>query len=502
MRLSSCENPRRIYNSYIREYQSVPCGHCNTCRQRKQNIWVSRLEQERSCWKYTLFFTLTYSEEFVPYLELDTCSGFPCFTGVHSDFCITPEDVSMLDSDSVNYLFGLGKLRILNSKHLQNFIKRFRYHVSEKTKNSLDFRNGLFRYYVIGEYGETTLRPHYHGLIFTNSRIIFDNFEDLLTRSWSVYDRTSSVYRPFGRTDWSVVVSSAASYCAQYLNCSYHLPKVLADFKVRPFSLQSRRPPIGSLLQSDAQIQKIFHNGITRISIPTKERTPVISFLPSYLQDRLFPKCPRFSKIVHSLRVSAYGICGRLSFEEENIFGYEEKTFEEKARFFLKRLKENLAEEGLYNYLCEVTCDFVDVNAFIRLLYISRRVMSQCAIFNVSLEYYVSRIELYYDNVSKEKLRQWFDFQVEYLKSHAYTDVLSVDFDFVEKYVNGSLDLEKYYLDELSSLSDLSALDYRCTDDYKEMSFNSLRKYKETSKTKKKNDYLLAHPEKAIFVYE
>lgn len=502
MRLSSCEHPLRIYNKYVREYQTVPCGHCNTCRQRRQNIWVSRLEQERSCWKYTLFFTLTYSEENVPYLELDMCAGVPCLSGVHTSFCMSPEDMYELDDKSYDYIFKVSKLRVLNSKHLQNFIKRFRYHVSEKTKNSIDFRDGYFRYYCIGEYGETTLRPHYHGLIFTNSRFIFDNFEDLLIKSWSVYDRTTSIYRPIGRTDWSVVVSAASSYCAQYLNCSAHLPKVLADTKVRPFSLQSRRPPIGSLLQSDFQIRKIFDSGITRISIPTKEKTPVASYLPSFLQNRLFPRCPRFSQIVHSVRVSAYGISGRLSFEEENIFGYDEKTFEEKARFFLSRLEENLSEEGLYNYLSEVTDDFVDANAFIRLLYISRRVMSQCAIFNVSLEYYVSRIELYYDNVSKEKLRQWLDFQDTYLKSHAYTDVLSVDSDFVEKYVVGSLDLSKFDLDELSQMSDLSVLDYRNTDDYKDMCFQSLRKYKETSKTKKKNDYLLAHPEKAIFVYE
>ena len=70
MNLFTCEHPKKVYNPYIQDYMIVPCGKCDICRMSRASSWVERLESERACHKYALFFTLTYSDAFVPRYEV------------------------------------------------------------------------------------------------------------------------------------------------------------------------------------------------------------------------------------------------------------------------------------------------------------------------------------------------------------------------------------------------------------------------------------------------
>lgn len=496
MHISNCEHPKRIYNKYLKEYMYVPCGKCHTCRNSRASRWVHRLEVERCCWKYAIFFTLTYSEEHVPKLVLDYDGSLPCYMGVRSDYCLTPEDLFSLDCNSRQYMERVDSLRVLNSSDFQKFLKRFRYHAQEIKKQTCSEEQTCFRYYLVGEYGETTLRPHGHGIIFTNSRLIADNFNDLLVKSWSTFDRVSAVYRPIGRVDWSFVQASAASYVAQYLNCTSHLPKVLADSKVRPFALMSRRPPIGSLLQSSTQVRKVFDYGLAKINIWHKGKyVPVV--LPDYIKSRLFPKCLRYDSLDTYGRISAYRL-----FEEFSSYSYREysDSFEFAARSFLEYL-ETQSRLEIWKYLKEITCDFLDVKPFVRLLTIGSRVYHQRAIFGVSLEYYVSRIELYYSNCELTSMKSWYQFAEDYSKTHPVYELNLYDPDFVAKYLTGQLSdltIRAYGYDKIT---DIIQLDISNVSDYQMMRFENYCKYKDTSKTKKKNDYLEAHPEKCLFIY-
>ena len=69
MHISSCLYPKRIVNPYTKELQYVPCGQCAACLKLRALRWVQRLEQERHCWKYCLFGTLTYAPEHLPYMD-------------------------------------------------------------------------------------------------------------------------------------------------------------------------------------------------------------------------------------------------------------------------------------------------------------------------------------------------------------------------------------------------------------------------------------------------
>lgn len=90
----------------------VPCSKCMNCRIRRTAEWTKRILDE-SEGKESCFVTLTYEDKFLP-----------------------------LD-------FSLKK------DHIQKFFKRLRKKLKEKT----------IKYYACGEYGDSTLRPHYHAII-------------------------------------------------------------------------------------------------------------------------------------------------------------------------------------------------------------------------------------------------------------------------------------------------------------------------------------------------
>jgi hypothetical protein len=96
----------------------IPCRSCLACRINKSRDWVIRSVHEASLWQHNCFITLTYSPEHMP----------PGAGLKHEDF--------------------------------QLFMKRLRVTAERK----FGFKD--IRYLMCGEYGKTTLRPHYHAILF------------------------------------------------------------------------------------------------------------------------------------------------------------------------------------------------------------------------------------------------------------------------------------------------------------------------------------------------
>ena len=95
----------------------VPCGQCMNCRINAGRAWTSRMLMEQSMTQEVSWFvTLTYDEDHVP----RTVEG----------------------------------VQTLRKREFQDWIR---------TTNR---RAGPFRYYAVGEYGDDTMRPHYHMAIF------------------------------------------------------------------------------------------------------------------------------------------------------------------------------------------------------------------------------------------------------------------------------------------------------------------------------------------------
>ena len=118
----------------------IPCGQCIGCRIRQREDWTTRIELEARDYPKdeVWFITLTYNDENVPGMIVKTGEIMR----------------------KVQYTWKPGEERpssvqILLYEDIQKFLKRLR-----------KAYRGKLRYFVAGEYGEQTARPHYHMILY------------------------------------------------------------------------------------------------------------------------------------------------------------------------------------------------------------------------------------------------------------------------------------------------------------------------------------------------
>ena len=179
-------------------YREVPCGKCLECKRRYQQDWANRCYEEWKSNNYKgVFFTLTYRDDSIPinYLVrsddgtvslyksdadynyssnmslsgvvssktrkgytissklsyIENKRGSHIISSKNAMDCI-PEDASLA------LLNGEAEVECFNSvrkRDIQLWLKRARKQLNKK-----------FTYYITSEYGPSTLRPHYHGILF------------------------------------------------------------------------------------------------------------------------------------------------------------------------------------------------------------------------------------------------------------------------------------------------------------------------------------------------
>ena len=123
---------------YLADFIEIPCGKCIGCRLDYSRDWANRMMLEASYHEQNYFITLTYDDLHVPK------SYYPC-----------PETGEALPSLT------------LSKRDVQLFLKRLRKLTGQQ-----------FRYYLCGEYGSTTHRPHYHLIVFG---LVLDDLQPLRT---------------------------------------------------------------------------------------------------------------------------------------------------------------------------------------------------------------------------------------------------------------------------------------------------------------------------------
>lgn len=118
----------------------IPCGQCIGCRIRQREDWTTRIELEARNYpkEEVWFITLTYDDDHVPGMIVKTGEIMR----------------------KVQYTWKPGEKRpdsvqILLYEDIQKFLKRLR-----------KAYKGKLRYFVAGEYGEQTARPHYHMILY------------------------------------------------------------------------------------------------------------------------------------------------------------------------------------------------------------------------------------------------------------------------------------------------------------------------------------------------
>ncbi|AXL14909.1 replication initiator protein [Microviridae sp.] len=172
---------------------SVPCGRCAACLRNKQQDWLVRLKHEERYSNNAYFVTLTYNDQNLP-----------------------------LDGNGLAQLY---------KPDVQKFIKRLRKNTKVK-----------FKYFCVGEYGETYGRPHYHLLIFNLGKDR-NQVEKEIIKAWSKRSKIVKGERQmFGQIDIGDVTDASIAYCTKYIIQKRKVP----EFMEQPFSLMSTKPAIGS----------------------------------------------------------------------------------------------------------------------------------------------------------------------------------------------------------------------------------------------------------------
>lgn len=225
----SCNHP--IHRNLNGVAFSVPCGKCISCIKSCRNSWLIRLSEEYKASVTSFFITLTYDDLSVPL----TSTG----------------------------------LKVLRPVDTQLFLKRFRKQLSK--------HGYTFRYFLVGEYGSTTRRPHYHLLAFFAEPISFQTVHQFLLKAWTK-----------GFITVSEVTPGRIGYCCKYVNMVDNLPPVYKPYK--PFRRMSLG--IGRSYLSD-NIKEYHRSGLdfSHDSIQNNLYVAENGYkyaLPRYYKDRIF----------------------------------------------------------------------------------------------------------------------------------------------------------------------------------------------------------------------
>lgn len=218
-----CQNYQQVKNRYTGETIEVPCGVCKVCRQEYANRMADKIRNEVSADIPNYFVTLTYTNSFLPFVKLN--SNGSCdpiiYRGEYDQLTLEHLSDSTLSKfdDQLHLLRGGYRIPkfphkdcvgVLYHRDLTLFFKQLRnilyrkYHVTT-----------AFKYFAIGEYGETTYRPHFHVLFST--KIPREILRKSIMSAWTYQD-----YRHIER--WFEDAIEPAAYLSNYITDASYLP--------------------------------------------------------------------------------------------------------------------------------------------------------------------------------------------------------------------------------------------------------------------------------------
>lgn len=224
----ACDTPFYVNNPRYPIYSNdrqvpVPCGKCPACLSRRTSVWTFRLKTHAKNANTSYFVTLTYDTRFVPI----TKRGF----------------------------------LTLDKRHVQLYFKRLRKSHPKEVQ---------IKYYLAGEYGSKTFRPHYHIILF-NADI------ELIHKAWDK-----------GEVHIGELTEASAAYTAKYINKGKIIPMHQNDDRLPEFSLMSKK--LGLNYLSEKIIN--YHRADIERNFITLEDGKKIS-LPRYFREKIWTEQER-----------------------------------------------------------------------------------------------------------------------------------------------------------------------------------------------------------------
>lgn len=228
---------------HVMQGMAFGCGQCLPCRINKKRVWVHRLMLEAAQKKDNAFVTLTYSDENLP-----------------EGLTLVPKDV-------------------------QDWLKRLRFQVKPLR----------LRFFLVGEYGDRTSRPHYHVALFGYPPCGRGRTDHRRANCCESCDRIRSSWG-LGGIDVGTLTPESAAYIAGYVTKKLtnkddpYVQQVL-NGRHEEFARMSRHPGIGGEFADDIASVLLQHELVTPDLLPTSLRhgsrlLPLGSYLRNRIRER------------------------------------------------------------------------------------------------------------------------------------------------------------------------------------------------------------------------
>lgn len=216
-----------------RDRINVPCGKCPACLQNKRASWGFRLSQELKSSETASFVTLTYDEK-------------------NNMGSLSKNDVTLF-------------LKRLRQACIKMDIQDDPYYESGLNHP----KKSKLRYFITGEYGSNTFRPHYHMLLFNHPLVSEMELYELINKTWKK-----------GSSYIGQVTEASIAYVAKYLLKGSVTPEGCEE----PFSFMSRKPGIG--IEYVERMSDWHHEDIERMYVV--KPGGIKQNLPRYYKDKIY----------------------------------------------------------------------------------------------------------------------------------------------------------------------------------------------------------------------
>lgn len=335
----------------------VKCGHCPACQQEKANKRSARIRNQQRGYsdRVFLFFGLTYSNKYVPFIDtkqiedylpdvperyydkythswknvdLDKLRVFahvPMYrnyncqyervdkdtyfrTHIHKRYKIGKRYYALVEERNEPLAVGsvplyVNRLDLKDLKSLKGMerncvgicyykdVQDFIKRVKQFLKRKYGYKEKL-QYYICSEYGAESLRPHFHILLQCPYNAI-NKFKRAICACWS-YDDYSSIRKCIQ------IAKDAANYVASYVNCSSYVPQLFYNSKLHPKHSYSQGFGLGKDFFSLPALMSSFRERDMRFDCYKKIDgvfTPASFVYPSYIINRYASKFKGYSKL-------------------------------------------------------------------------------------------------------------------------------------------------------------------------------------------------------------
>lgn len=208
------------------ECYQLPCSKCPECISRRVSAWSFRLSQEQKICDSSHFITLTYATDTLPYSDKG-----------HKNLC---------------------------KSDVQKFFKRLR------RAHGIPGQKKI-KYYLAGEYGSKTRRPHYHVILF-NAEI------ETIQPAWNL-----------GEIHYGRVEPASIGYTLKYISKPKCVARCSWDDRQKEFSLMSKGLGANYLTRSMVSWHRMdLKNKVFCVSEDGKKLS-----MPRYFKDRIYDEHER-----------------------------------------------------------------------------------------------------------------------------------------------------------------------------------------------------------------